>query len=246
MNEYSVYMHKAPSGRVYIGLSCSPEKRWNKGKGYIKNPYFWRCIKKYGWDNIEHIILYEGLSLKEAKEKEVELISKYKSNNRKYGYNISGGGDDNVSEESRRKMSESRKGNKYSVGRILKQETKDMIARSLKEYYSTHSPTFKGRHHSDETIEKLKARVFSEETKQKMRKNHSNVSGSKNPAAKSVSCYTRDGVFVKNYPFAKMAADELCVDLSSIIKCCRGKVKSCGGYVWKYGAEPGVYGLAEQ
>ena len=41
--------------------------------------------------------------------------------------------------------------------------------------------------------------------------------------------------------YAKKAAKRLNVDLSSIIKCCRGKAKTCGGFVWKYG-EPGVYG----
>ena len=135
-------MHRSPSNKVYIGISCAPVKRWNNGKGYKYNPYFWRCIQKYGWENIEHIILYEGLSLDEAKKKEVELVCQYRSNDRLYGYNISGGGDGLVSEESRIKMSKSRKGNNYCVGRILKQDTKKRISDSLREYYSSHTPTF--------------------------------------------------------------------------------------------------------
>lgn len=77
-----------------------------------------------------------------------------------------------------------------------------------------------------------------------MRKCHTDVKGAKNPSARAVSCYTKDGVLVKVYQYAKIAAEEKQVDLSSIIKCCRGKIKTCKGFVWKY-AEPGVYGWAE-
>lgn len=227
-------MHRSPSGRVYIGISKNPERRWNRGNGYKYNPYFWRCIKKYGWDGIEHIILFDGLTMAEAKEKEIELISEYKSNNRQYGYNISPGGDGPASDESRKKMSEARIGNKNCLGRKYKQDTKDKIACSLKEYYSTHTPSFSGRRHSRETILRLKSRVFSDETRRKMRKKHPSTSGSYNPSAKPISCYTIDGVLVKTYSYAKMAAEEIGVSLSSIIKCCRGKINTCKGYVWRY------------
>jgi hypothetical protein len=43
-----------------------------------------------------------------------------------------------------------------------------------------------------------------------------------------------DGTFVKRYPYAKLAAQENKADLSSLIKVCRGKAKSCVGFVWKY------------
>ena len=36
-------------------------------------------IIKYGWDNFEHEIVYENLSQREAQEKEIELIFKYKT-----------------------------------------------------------------------------------------------------------------------------------------------------------------------
>ena len=51
-----------------------------------------RAINKYGWDNIQHIILYKNLTQKQAEEKEIDLIKKYKTNIRKYGYNIEPGG----------------------------------------------------------------------------------------------------------------------------------------------------------
>ena len=53
--------------------------------------YFTNAIKKYGWANIEHKILYTNLSKEEAEQKEIELIKEYKSNKREYGYNLTEG-----------------------------------------------------------------------------------------------------------------------------------------------------------
>lgn len=58
--------------------------------------------------------------------------------------------------------------------------------------------------------------------------------------------HLKDGTFVKWYPYAKMASDEHGIDLSSLIKCCRGKSKTCGGFIWQYAEmEPSVYGWDE-
>ena len=92
---YCVYIHILPNNKIYIGITSNiPKKRWGKnGYGYRNNILFKRAIDKYGWENIKHEILYDNLSEQEAKDKEVELIALYKSNNPKYGYNISMGGD---------------------------------------------------------------------------------------------------------------------------------------------------------
>lgn len=91
---YCVYMHKNKmSGKVYIGITGgNPEYRWANGKGYEKNDHFTYSINKYGWDNFEHIILFDGLTKKEAENKEIELISYYDSTNQDNGYNIQKGG----------------------------------------------------------------------------------------------------------------------------------------------------------
>ena len=92
INNYKVYMHIFPNNKVYIGITYrKPEDRWNDK--YRGCPKMSNAIKKYGWENIKHEILYDNLSEQEAKDKEVELIALYKSNNPKYGYNISMGGD---------------------------------------------------------------------------------------------------------------------------------------------------------
>lgn len=98
---YFVYKHTFPNNKIYIGITClKPEYRWNNGKGYLKKtkgdkydqPLIAYAINKYGWGNIQHEILFKGLSKKVAELKEIELISQYKSDKREFGYNIEKGG----------------------------------------------------------------------------------------------------------------------------------------------------------
>lgn len=119
MNDYKVYKHTTPNGKVYIGItSRKPEYRWNDGKGYKNNKHFDNAIKKYGWDNIKHEILYDGLEETQAKLMEISLIHYYKSNDPEYGYNITAGGDGvlgyKLSEEAKKKISISNSTRKIS------------------------------------------------------------------------------------------------------------------------------------
>ena len=48
---YTVYMHRFPNGKVYIGMtSKKPEDRWKRGSGYRTQNVF-KAILKYGRDN---------------------------------------------------------------------------------------------------------------------------------------------------------------------------------------------------
>lgn len=112
MDKYTVYKHTSPNGKVYIGITMNdPLKRWNNGNGYVRNKHFYRAIQKYGWQNFKHEILHTGLTHKEACEIEKKLIASYKSNDKRYGFNITDGGDHFThSKTSRKLMSENRKG----------------------------------------------------------------------------------------------------------------------------------------
>lgn len=91
---YYVYKHTSPSGKIYIGITQQrPTKRWGAGYNYDYNDHFFNAIRKYGWDNFSHEILFSGLSREEAKAKEIELIAFYDSANRNKGYNVSPGGE---------------------------------------------------------------------------------------------------------------------------------------------------------
>lgn len=130
--KYVVYKHTAPNGKVYIGITAQkPSKRWNSGLGYKHQRVFYNAIKKYGWDNFKHEILFENLTKEDAESKEIELIANYKSTNRNYGYNCSTGGDCGaigvvISESTKKKMSEAHK------GKIRSREYRKHISESKK------------------------------------------------------------------------------------------------------------------
>ena len=107
-NNYKVYMHTSPSGKVYVGITkLKTSQRWRNGEGYKNNIHFYSAIQNYGWDNFAHEILFENLSKKEAEKIEIDLISIYKANDKNFGYNIASGGGVNIpTEETRRKISE--------------------------------------------------------------------------------------------------------------------------------------------
>lgn len=86
----SVYLHKFPNGKVYVGIADNPEQRWNYGAGYATNPAMHADILLYGWRNIEHIIVAECDTRDEALQLEREYILLYDSENPDKGYNQTG------------------------------------------------------------------------------------------------------------------------------------------------------------
>lgn len=83
-----VYKHIFPDGKIYIGQTkfSDYERRWAGGYGYINQPVF-KIIQKFGWENIEHEILFnDGIECNEF-ILEQEYIKLYKSDESKYGYN---------------------------------------------------------------------------------------------------------------------------------------------------------------
>ena len=144
--KYCVYMHKNKiNDKVYIGQTgTSVEDRWQNGKGYKGCTLFERAIKKYGWENFEHIILEDNLTRQEVGVAENKFITLYDATNPEKGYNISTGGESGhvgvkMSDEARRRMSEARKGKPFS------QEHKDKISAALK-----------GRRLPKESIDKIR------------------------------------------------------------------------------------------
>lgn len=94
-NDYKVYIHQNRHNRKrYVGVTCQDvERRWKHGQGYKGSTSFYDAIKHCGWDMFTHTIVKSGLSRKEAYKLEEELILKYRSNDRRYGYNMESGGE---------------------------------------------------------------------------------------------------------------------------------------------------------
>lgn len=87
--EHCIYKHTFPDGKVYIGqtISGQEEERWHDGVGYYGQKTVFRAIVKFGWDNIKHEILMDGMTAEEADEAEHKLIREYDSITS--GYNTS-------------------------------------------------------------------------------------------------------------------------------------------------------------
>lgn len=232
---YTVYMHITPSGKMYIGITGrNPLKRWgSNGSGY-KGQAFSNAIKKYGWDNMEHKILYTNLSKEEAEKKEIELIARYNTTNSNYGYNVENGGSSvgKFSEETKAKISKSKIGSvpwnkgvprtdeekrKMSLSHIGKtvgekngnygKHFSEEHRRKISEAKKGHQSTFKGMHHSQRTKDKLSA----EHSKPINR--------------------IEDG---KTYKSIKEASKDIGISSTAICNCLKGKTKSAGGYHWEY------------
>lgn len=89
---FTVYRHISPIGKVYVGItSQNVETRWRHGDNYRNSTYFKRAIRKYGWKNFRHEVLFSNLSEERAKNLEIALIRHYKCLG--VSYNIANGGD---------------------------------------------------------------------------------------------------------------------------------------------------------
>lgn len=124
-----IYIHRnLINNKAYIGQARGkPEYRWGNGKRYYHNEHFSRAIEKYGWDNFEHIIWATDLTAEEADRAERLLIALFNTRDQDCGYNIAFGGDNHKhTEETKRKMSETRTGRKYPT------EWRENISKALK------------------------------------------------------------------------------------------------------------------
>ena len=88
---YCVYEHVFPNGKKYIGISSDPEKRWRAGKGYETQGKIANAISHYGWNNVKHNIIVDGVSKEQAETLEKYLIAEL--NTVEEGYNTAIGGD---------------------------------------------------------------------------------------------------------------------------------------------------------
>lgn len=141
--DYKVYIHiNKQNNKKYVGITCQDpiEKRWLNGKGYPHNNIFNNAIKKYGWDNFEHIILFNNINYDNACEIEQYLIKELQLQNIEYGYNIAAGGNANS-----------------MLGRHHSKETREKISQIVSERYAKNpnSHPWIGRKHTEESKQKM-------------------------------------------------------------------------------------------
>ena len=128
---YTVYRHyNRLTNKSYIGMtSQNPKARWNNGNGYKKNSKMWSDIKKSDWNtDWKHNIIGQFEDKDEALKYEAFMIAMLGTVRNGYNTSTYGGTSYKRTEESRKKMSESKIGEK--------------------------NPNF-GKHHSEETKKKM-------------------------------------------------------------------------------------------
>ena len=244
---YKVYKHTAPNNKVYIGITTqSVDRRWRNGEGYKDNILFYRAIKKYGWDNFEHEILFENISKEEAEEREISLIKMYKSNDPHYGYNIENGGKTvgTLAESTKEKLRSANVGKKATddAKKHMREAQKQRVSRygMAKGMGGTGEENpFYGKRHSEETKKILQqknggtnsawyGKKHTDEQKQKIAKAH----------MKRVCQLDESGNVLAVFDSLHDAAIHVGAKSQSTIgQCANGKRERANGYVWKYYSE---------
>lgn len=159
--------------KIYIGQTTrSLNKRiWEYKYAYntntFHNQYLSNAFHKYGWDNFEFSIIDTATTINELNQKEVKYIQQYKSNNRKFGYNIELGGNNAIpSIETLEKMSKSHQGikqtNRWIENRIAEAGSEEAKkygrakTEEEKQELRIKSPKFwQGKKRDDETKRKI-------------------------------------------------------------------------------------------
>lgn len=252
---YTVYRHTTPSGKVYIGITRqSPNDRWRRGWGYSTNLVFFRAINKYGWDNIKHEILLDGLTKEEAKAAEVRLIAEHRSTEREYGYNITKGGDAGVSrphtEEEKERARANWLGSRNPRAReVICLETLVIYKTAIEARRATGAMkiadcckrTYKHRtsggyhwayYDSGKPIEwysNLLDRYKSEESSRRPMSEERKRKIAES-FQKTVICLETGNT----YSSMAEASSATGVQKSSICNCCKGKSRTAGGFHWAY------------
>ena len=208
---YVVYRHIFPNGKSYIGITCVKPYyyRWRAGSSYSQQPKVHNAIRKYGWENIRHELLYENLTQVEANRIEQAMIAKYDSVKNGYNVSIGGGGTYGIpcSAETKLKIGKANKGKPWNGY--------DHFAKYRKE----HGAWNKGGHLTPEQYRKI-------------------VEERRARCNKPISAYDPITLkCILHFDSCVNAAKELNVLAQEISRCARGHRKTSHGYIWRYDDE---------
>ena len=231
-----VYMVKnLVNGKIYFGITVNDfDTRYKGDITHTHNDHLKRSIEKYGIENFEinkeFDVAYNEDDLWDLEDMYICLYNTLDSH---YGYNKRRSGKEHkgygkVSEETKSKMSESRKGEKHHMyGKQLSEEQKQKISEAMK---GEKHPNY-GKQRTEESKRKqsktLKGTKHSKETKQKMSETRK---GHKPTNIKKVFCVETKQVFDSIEDANKWYQETTGGGriASHIGECCQGKRKSTG------------------
>lgn len=216
--KYWVYVHTFPNGKKYVGLTThkNVKERWKGGSAY-KGQVVYNPILKYGWKNIDHTV-YQVDTKEEMEYLEKYLIRYYQSNNRKYGYNISSGGEsgNGVPSKHRKAIDQyDRQGNFIRTWESLM-----AIEKELNYNISHIIACTKGKRSTSHNC----YWVYSGQTPEfKTKWTH-----------RKVLQYSLTGEFIAEFKDAAEAGRSIGKRNATIVKCCNKEYKTAYNYIWKY------------
>jgi group I intron endonuclease len=201
-----------------------------------------RAISKYEEKNFVRDIIAIAYNKEELDYLEIDFIKCHNAAENENYYNISDGGHTGnpyagKTEDELLKIKA--KQSKARRGRVLSEEWIENIKKSLHANYKDEEQRRKHAFFGETNPnygngDKIRGeknwfygKTHTEETKKKI--SESKI-GNKNPVAKKVICINTSDIFET----IKEASLKYNLDSSSITKCCKGKIKSCGGYKWMY------------
>lgn len=243
------------NGKIYIGQDSNNDSNY-LGSGKLLK----LAIKKYGKENFKKEILMECVTQEELDMFEKKFILEFDSQNKEIGYNISIGGRDGMtlgrcmSNETKKKISESRKGVKLSkrtkkkmslakCGRKMPDEVKKKISLALKGRKQPPMPDAVKKKISDTK----KGKKVSPETKKKMSeskiggKNSFYGSSHSNETKKQISIknskkvikYDTNDKIIKEWDSLTKCAKEINVSISYLSACIKNN-KLINGAIYRY------------
>ena len=232
--KFIIYKHTNKiNGKCYIGQTCQTlSQRWRKGDGYKSSTYFYHAIKKYGWDNFEHIILECGLNEDEVDEREKFWIKYFNSNNKDFGYNLSDGGNLEHSFNENHKINHQKAMSETLGIQVICLNTKKIYPTITQAELETGA-----KHISDCCKGKIKSSGKDAQGNALYWKYLSEYTGDEHFELKkqkrkktAVLCIQTGNIYS-----SAMEAERITnIDSTSIGRCCNGKRKSAGGYTWKW------------
>lgn len=196
------------NGKVYIGQShksLEERMRRHKNDSTRQDSYFYRAIRKYGWENFSWEIIDTAKTDEELNQKEIYWIQYYESfDNKEKGYNSTSGADHNykLTQEECQKRSQRVSGEKNPMygkpgtwlGKKFSEEHKKHLSESLK---GRKTPWCTGKNHW---------------------------------LAKAVINLNTGEIF----DTIQEAADAYHVSRDSISKQINGQTKNCNGFKWQF------------
>lgn len=79
-----------------------------------------------------------------------------------------------------------------------------------------------------------KNKLINLNTKKKRASELENIKKATISCYKKVDMYDKDNNYIKSFNNIKNASEYSGANYSHIIQCCKGRQKTCGGYIWKY------------